>query len=219
MTFNKNYADASAALMNDFMGGLPDEVKQIVGASMERLLSSDVGSQAPGKGEQAPEFTLQDIRGGSVSLSQLLAKGPVVLSFYRGSWCPFCNLEFQFLREALSDIKNLGAGLVFISPEQAQVTVDHLTDMDPAITVLADPANRVATEYGLVFSLDEAMRPLYADWGINVPAANGDDSYTLPIPASYVIATDGSIKAAYVEKNYTLRMEPEEILDTLRSMI
>ena len=218
MTLKKTYADASSALVGDFMQSLSDDVKQTIAHSMERLLTSDAGSHAVGKGDRAPDFLLEDIKGEQVTLSKLLLKGPVVLSFYRGSWCPFCNLEFQFLREYLEEIKIMGASLVFVSPEQVSITAEHLSTLDPAITVLADPGNKVAGQYGLVFTLDEAMRPLYLDWGMDIPAANGDDSYSLPIPATYVIAQDGAICGAYVEKNYTLRMEPEEIIDTLRAM-
>lgn len=202
----------------DFISALPDEQKQVVGAAFERLLSSNVGAQAKQVGDTAPHFNLPNALGGSVQLSALIARGPLVLNFYRGGWCPFCNLEFRALQRILPDIKAQGATLVGISPETPDNALTTKEKHALEFEVLSDRGNLVARAYGLVMEVFEEMRPLYRQWGIDVPAANGDDSYQLPLPATYVIDTQGIIRAAYINKDYTQRMEPQDIIDALRSI-
>ncbi len=203
---------------HDFIAALPDEQKQVVGAAFERLLASDVGSQAKQVGDTAPHFNLPNAVGGQLSLSALIARGPLVLNFYRGGWCPFCNLEFRALQGILPDIKARGASLVGISPETPDNSLTTKEKHALAFDVLSDQGNLVARAYGLVMEVYEEVRPLYRQWGIDVPAANGDDSFQLPIPATYVIDSQGIIRAAYVNKDYTQRMEPADILAALNGI-
>ena len=203
---------------NDFIASLSEDVRQIVSASMQKLLASEIDKDAKKIGDQAPDFLLPNVRGGQKSLSDYLKKGPVVLSFYRGGWCPYCNLEFRALQARLPEFKALGATLVGISPETPDVSLTTVEKSNLEFEVLSDVGNQVIKEYGLLCVVDEKMRPLYLEWGIDVPAANGDGTYELPIPATYVIDRKGVIHAAHVDKNYINRMDPGDIVEVLQAI-
>ncbi len=204
--------------LQDFVSALPEDQQAIVATAFRELLSSSVAAAAKTSGDAAPDFVLPNVRGGSLSLGEALADGPVVLSFYRGSWCPFCNLELNALQQRLPDMRACDARLIAVSPEKPDASLSHAEKLDLEFDVLSDPGNRVANEYGLVMSVHESLRPLYLEWGIDLPAANGDDRHELPVPATYVIDRDGLIRAAHVDKDYTKRMEPEDILAALRTL-
>ena len=201
-----------------FMSSLPDEDAQIVGASFDKLHASHVGEGAISVGEIAANFTLPGTTGEAVTLHNKLNEGPVILSFYRGGWCPFCNLELQALQALLPGIKALGASLIGISPETPDNSMTTVEKHGLEFEVLSDIGNKTARDYGLIFTVYEEMRPLYLKWGLDVPASNGDNSWELPVPATYVIDTNSVVRAAHVDKDYTKRMEPEEILTALRKL-
>ena len=213
---SKTLAEQTQETMEAFIGGLPEDVQQLVGGVFERLMNSNFTDHAKGVGDNAPEFALPNVQGGTTSLSELLERGPVVLSFYRGGWCPFCNLEFKALHDKLPEMQTLGATLVGISPETLAVSQQTVKDHQLEFEVLSDEGNRVARDYGLVMVVDEAIRPHYEQWGIDLPAANGDESFELPVPATYVIDQSRVIRAAHVDKNYTKRMEPTDIVAALK---
>ncbi len=211
-------ADQLGETVDAFMSALPEEDAQIVGASFEKLHSSDTAESAIAVGEIAPNFTLPDATGKTVSLHSRLDEGPVVLSFYRGGWCPFCNLELQALQALLPEIKSLGANLIGISPETPDTSMTTVEKQQLQFDVLSDAGNKTARDYGLIFTVYEEMRPLYLKWGLDVPASNGDDSWELPVPATYVIDTKGVARTAHVDKDYTKRMEPGQVLAALRNL-
>lgn len=215
---SKTLAEQTQETVEAFIGGLPEEVQQTVGGVMQRLMSSNITDNASNVGDKAPEFRLPNVKGGDTTLSELLESGPVVLSFYRGGWCPFCNLEFKALHDKLPDIQALGATLVGISPEALVVSQQTAQDNALEFEVLSDEGNRVARDYGLVMIVDEAIRPHYMQWGIDIPGANGDETFELPVPATYVIDQSGVIRAAHVDKDYTKRMEPADIVAALRAL-
>ena len=211
-------ADQLGKTVNAFMSSLPEDEAQIVGASFEKLHSSDTAESAIAVGEIAPNFTLSDATGKTVSLHSRLDEGPVVLSFYRGGWCPFCNLEFKSLHDILPQIKQHGAILIGVSPELPDNSMSTVEKHNLQFEVLSDVGNKVALQYGLVMKVPEVIRPLYLEWGLDIPAVNGEDTWELPIPATYVINTDGKIVSAYVNKNYTERMEPDDIIKVLETL-
>jgi peroxiredoxin len=145
----------------------------------------------------------------------MLNNGPVVLSFYRGGWCPFCSLELQALQGILPEIRARGASLISVSPEKPDNSLSTAEKYNLEFEVLSDQANRTAREYGLLFTVHEEMRPLYLEWGFDVPVCNGDDSWELPVPATYIIDTNGVVRAAFIDKDYTKRMEPDDIIAAL----
>lgn len=207
-----------AASVQDFVSALPEDEKQVVTESFAALQASDVAASAVVAGDTAPDFTLPNATGRPVTLHEELQRGPVILSFYRGGWCPFCNLELQALQAYLPQFRELGASLIGISPE----TPDHaLTTAERhalEFEVLIDSGNRVARDYGLLYAVHEPMRPLYLRWGLDVPAHNGEDNWELPVPATYLIDRDSVVRAAHVDKDYTRRMEPHLILEALRQL-
>jgi len=203
---------------NDFIAALPEDQQATVGQAFQDLMDSAVATGAPNVGDRALDFELPNVKGGSVSLQTALRDGPVVVSFYRGSWCPFCNLELNALQARLPEIAAAGARLIAISPEKPDASLSHAEKLNLDFDVLRDQGNRVARDYGLIMTVDESVRPLYLQWGIDVPAANGDDSYELPVPATYVIGSNGEICAAHVDKDYTKRMEPADIIEALNQL-
>ncbi len=207
-----------AASVQDFVSALPEDEKQVVTESFAALQASDVAARAVVAADTAPDFTLPNATGRPVTLHEELQRGPVILSFYRGGWCPFCNLELRALQAYLPQFRELGASLIGISPE----TPDHaLTTAERhalQFEVLSDSGNRVARNYGLLYAVHEPMRPLYLRWGLDVPAYNGEDSWELPVPATYLIGSDSVVRAAHVDKDYTRRMEPRLILEALRQL-
>jgi peroxiredoxin len=153
-----------------------------------------------------------------VSSEALRHEGPVVVSFYRGGWCPYCNLELKALQEVNDEIKALGARLVAISPELPDETLSTAEKNDLEFEVLSDTDNKVADQYGLSFSLAEELRPIYKNWGADVATVNDDPDWRLPLPATYVIDQDGRIVHSFTDEDYTARLEPDEILDSLRKL-
>ena len=204
--------------LNDFITALPNDQQQTVSAAFSELLSSSVTANAKAASDVATDFELENVRGGKLSLSTALAEGPVVLSFYRGSWCPFCNLELNALQQRLADIESCGARLIAVSPELPDTSLSHAQKLELGFDVLSDPGNLIADRYGLIMTVHETLRPLYQQWGLDLPAANGDDSYRLPVPATYVIDRSATIRASHIDKDYTKRMEPDDIIEALKAI-
>ena len=211
-------AQQTQQALDSFISALPDEQQKTVAAAFRELMTSDVASDARTVGDRAPHFNLSNVRGGTLAIEDVLSEGPLVLSFYRGSWCPFCNLELNALQRRLPEIRQTGARLIAISPEKPDTSLSHAEKLSLEFDVLSDPGNRIAGDYGLIMTVPETLRPLYLQWGIDLPAANGDESHQLPVPATYVIDSSGVIRAAYVEKDYTKRMEPEDIIVALQAL-
>lgn len=199
-----------------FLSAQTNQVQQDVKQAIAELIASDVTDNALQTGDLAIEFNLPNATGGQTSLSSLLKKGPVVLSFYRGGWCPYCNLEFKALHDILPKIKGLGASLIGISPETPDNTLTTVEKHQLQFEVLSDLGNKLANVYGLIMTVPLKLRPYYQQWGFDIPALNGDESYQLPIPATYIINSAGKITACFVNKDYTQRMEPEDIIAALK---
>jgi peroxiredoxin len=168
-------------------------------------------------GEAAPDFELPDARGGSLTLAGLRGEGPVVLVFYRGAWCPYCNLQLRAFQAALADIHAAGASLVAISPQTPDNSLTLAERVELAFPVLSDVGNDVARSYGLVFALDAADRELHAGVGVDLAAFNGDDSWELPAPAVFIVDEDGTIRYASVAGDFRWRVGPDEVLAALRA--
>lgn len=211
-------AAQTAQARNEFIAGLPEDQQQIVATAFEKLLNSNVGDNAIKTGDVAPDFKLPGVSGGQLQLSELSKSGPVILNFYRGGWCPFCNLEFRALQQRLPEFKTLGATLIGISPETPDASLSTIEKHHLDFEVLSDVGNRVAARYGLVMQVFEELRPLYLQWGLDVPACNGDDSWEMPIPATYVIDSEGKVRCGYINKDYTQRMEPDDIVAALQAI-
>lgn len=211
-------AEQIETTVNAFISALPDDEKQAVGDSFVKLQASRVAADAINSGDIAPDFSLPNATGGRIELYETLSRGPVILNFYRGGWCPFCNLELQALQQHLPEFKSYGATLIGISPETPDHSMTTAEKHALEFEVGSDAGNRVARDYGLLFAVYEEMRPLYLKWGLDVPEYNGEDSWELPVPATYLIGTDRTVRAAHVDKDYTKRMEPGLIIKALRGL-
>jgi peroxiredoxin len=197
---------------------LPPEALAAIGDDTAALIRSQLVVGVLNKGAPAPDFALPDTLGATVRLAGLLTRGPVVLVFYRGEWCPYCNLALRAYQACLPEIERLGATLVAISPQTPDNSLTTVEKKGLTFPVLSDAGNRVARQYGLVFALGEAARPVYAAIGADLPAFNGDTSWELPMPGVFVIARDGTVRLAAVEADFTQRPEPDAILGALRDL-
>jgi len=209
------------AFKADFEAGKPPyNVPPAVIETMHRatadLIASGAAARALKAGDKAPAFALRDPDGETVSSAELLARGPLVVSFYRGVWCPYCNMELQALQAALPAFQALGANLVAISPQTPVNSRKSVRQNTLGFPILSDPHNEVAAAFGLRFTLQDYLVDLYKALKNDLPAFNGDPSWTLPMPGRYVIAQDGTILYAEVNPDYTHRPEPEAMLPALR---
>ncbi len=209
------------AFKADFEGGRPPynaprSAIETMHRATAALVASGAASRALKHGDAAPRFTLNDADGHPVSSADLLARGPLILSVYRGVWCPYCNMELQALQVALPEFQALGATLVALSPQTAANSRKSVRQNHLAFPILSDPGNEVAAAFGLRFTMPDDLIALYKGFGNDLPTINGDPSWTLPMPARYVVAPDGSILYAEVNPDYTIRPEPVDMLPALR---
>jgi peroxiredoxin len=181
----------------------------------EELIASAQAQRARRAGDRAPDFILADSDGKPVSMRELLAKGPLVVSFYRGVWCPYCNLELQALQEALPEITARGANLVAISPQTAPNSRKSQRDNKLGFPILSDVKSDVAEAFGIRFKLQDYLVELYKSFKNDLPTFNNDPAWVLPMPARYVIGTDGIIAYSEVNPDYTQRPDPRDLLPVL----
>jgi peroxiredoxin len=186
-------------------------------AKIEELRQSFARDNAITEGDIAPDFSLPDAKGGSVTLSALLAQGPTVITFYRGGWCPYCNIQLRAYQAILPQIAAAGASLVAMSPQAPDRTLSTAETNALTFHVLSDLENRVARSFGLVYSLPEEIRAALRSVNKALPEINGYDIWELPVPSTYVVTGNGRVTLAHIDVDYTQRLEPEEILAALRS--
>jgi peroxiredoxin len=168
--------------------------------------------------DHAPDFTLRNQNNEEVRLSELLAQGPVILNFFRGRWCPYCNLELRAMQRTLNQFRELGAALVAISPQTLEETQATYTGTPLQFDVLSDPGNRVAHQYGLVYGVVPELGSALSAFGVDFKQAYGSDTQELPMPATYVVAPDGRIIYAFVSIDFTDRADPADLITTLRQL-
>jgi peroxiredoxin len=217
----QNELDAFKA---DFKAGkapyfAPTEIHAVMERATAELVASKQAERALKSGDRVPEFELSDANREMVSSARLLEVGPLVITFYRGVWCPYCNMELLALEAVLPEIKAAGASLVAISPQNQVNSRKSLRDNGLSFPILSDTENSVAAAFGLRFALPEYLVDLYKSLNNELPRFNGDDSWTLPMPGRYVVAQDGTIVYSDVNPDYTQRPEPLELLPVLRSLV
>jgi peroxiredoxin len=187
-------------------------------AKIEELRASFAAERPVGIGDNAPDFALTDARGNSVSLCKLLVRGPVVVTFYRGGWCPYCNFQLRAYQAILPQMAALGARLVAISPQLPDGSLNTAETNALTFNVLSDVGNIVARRFGLIYTLQDELREALRSNNKALPAINGDESWELPVPATYVIAPDGRVSLAHIEVDYRKRLEPDAIIASLKSL-
>ncbi|HUX03409.1 MAG TPA: peroxiredoxin-like family protein [Acidimicrobiales bacterium] len=197
---------------------LAPDVLSVIDEATAHLGSSGLVEASLNVGAVAPDFSLPVATGAMISLSSLLIKGPVVLAFYRGGWCPYCSTELRALQAKLPEITAAGATLVAISPQTPDNSISTAEKFELAFPVLSDQGNAVAESFGLVFSLPESLRELYRGFGYDLPAVNGDATFRLPLPATYVIESNGVIAWRFADADYTKRAEPDDVIAILEAL-
>lgn len=205
-----------AAFKAEFARTAPAGRPALYEAKIEELRASFAGAEAVGLGARAPDFDLPGANGNHVVLNELLRSGPVVLTFYRGGWCPYCNIQLRAYQAVLPEIVEQGARLVAVSPQRPDGSLGTAEKNALTFDVLSDVGNEVARSYGLVYALPEELRDALRSNDKALPTINGDESWELPVPATYVIAKDGRVALAFLDVDYRKRLAPEAILAALR---
>ena len=194
------------------------EFASAMSASEKIIRDCRVIETALREGEVFPDFSLPDSTGAIVQSADLLTLGPLIVSFYRGQWCPFCNLELNALQLALPEIEELGGALVAVSPETLEHTANALTRFSLSFYLLSDRGNALARKVGLVYRLPPEMQSEFRKANIYLPAINGDDSWELPVPATYLVGQEGVIRDAFVDVDYYHRKDPRELITELKKI-
>jgi peroxiredoxin len=214
--------DMDAAL-SERLARFADEVRRLnpsfqdaVDRLIARLTKSRVGQSAPAPGDPMPTFMLPDETGRLVSLNTLLRKGPVAVTFHRGHWCPYCRINTSALAEAQDQIAADGGQLVAITPDTQKFTIEWKSESDAHFPILTDIDNGYALSLNLIFWVGEEMKSMIADAGFKVAESQGNESWFMPVPATFVIGTDGTVKARYVDPDYRKRMAIDELIESLR---
>ena len=183
---------------------------------VERLKEHDAGRNAPKLGDEMPPFVLPDERGRLVSLKDLLAQGPAVVTFHRGHWCPYCRISINTLAKAQPRIEALGARMVAIVPDRQSFAAEMKSDSGVSFPILTDMDNGYAMSLNLAIWVGGEMEEYMTKIGRTLPAYQGNDSWMLPIPATFVVNRDGRITARFVDPDYRKRMAIEELIAALK---
>lgn len=205
-------ADQLAAYQAGFQQRAAPERVAVMEAATADLRATGIAARALQVGAKAPDVTLPDALNRPVQLSALWQHGPLVLVFYRGGWCPYCNLELRAWQQQADALQHLGARLVAVSPQTPDNSLSTAEKNALAFPVLSDSALQAATAFGVAFEMPPALIALYTQAGNDLAVVNGNGRWVLPLPATYVIDRDGRIAYAHVEVDYRLRAEPADVL-------
>ena len=187
--------------------------------TISELIASGIRASALKEGDAAPDFALPDTHGTVLALKTLLDRGPVVISFYRGQWCPYCNLELRGLQRVLPQIEQMSASLVAISPQLPDHSLSTEEKNQLTFPVLSDIGNVVAKRFGIVFTLPAALVQAYQAIGRDLVEFNGEaGAAQLPMPATFVLDTRGIVRLAFVDEDWSKRLDPEIVLEALRGL-
>lgn len=206
------------AYWRDASRRLGPERVQLFDAFVQSLATGGMLASCLKPGDRIPEFMLPSADGRLVSSSELLAHGPLVVSFFRGDWCPYCTLELKALQEALPEIEALGATLVAVTPDTGAALVSDQRRQNVSYCVLSDADNGVGMMFGVIYRVPDAIRELYLGFGLDLGARHGNAGWFLPIPATYIVDRSGIIRHAELEIDFRRRMEPADIIGKLREI-
>ena len=207
---------ALQAELDDFKANWTERVGPVVAEMMAADNASLLphAAKALKAGDCFPALSLSD-QLGRVDLATLAASTPLIVTFYRGGWCPYCNLELRAYQKALPEIERLGARLIAVTPETPDNALTTSEKNDLAFTVLSDESGRLADALGIRFELSDAVKAYFVKAGHDLPARNGDDRWSLPMPATYVVEKGGGIALAFVDPDYRTRLDPAEAIAVL----
>ncbi len=207
------------ARVNTSKDRIPADKRTIMENATNALLSKEMSKSALKTGDKVPNFTLSNATGQEVTFYDLLKEKNAVVSFYRGGWCPYCNMELQALQSVLPQIQENNAQLIAISPELPTTALSTTEKNELSFEVLSDINNTVAKNFGLVFKMPQDLQEVYKnDFNIHLDQANGDNSAELPMPATYVVNKNGEIIYDFIQEDYTKRAEPSEVVNVLKDL-
>ena len=195
---------------------VPAEIQAIHARVIAELQQQRIAESALTAGAKAPAFELRDHNGKLVSSTELLTKGRLIICFFRGRWCPFCVGQLEAMNLLIPEIEEAGASFIAISPQTVQQSFFMADQHKLRFPLLSDVGNDVARQFGLVYRVPEFQQAVYRRAFINLPLANGDESWELPIPATYIVERDGTVLYASSNADYTERPEPDEILSAVK---
>ena len=194
---------------------VPKEVLEAFGKSIEDLQTKNIEEKSIQLGAKMPNFSLPNARNEIVHSKEILKNGKMIVAFYRGSWCPYCNLELKALQDNVSKINDKKASLVAISPQSPDNSLSIIEKHSLTFEVLTDKDNTFAKQLGIVFELQDFVLPYYNTLGIDITHFNKNNDNTLPIPAVFVVNEDGEIMYKFADANYMNRIDIDELLNTL----
>ncbi|MBY0450073.1 MAG: AhpC/TSA family protein [Cyanobacteria bacterium] len=201
-----------------FLANFPAEKAAIMARADAELNERQVLKHVLKVGDTAPSFSLPSATGQTITLESLLYKGPAVVVFYRGGWCPYCNLELRAYQRLLPEIQKAGGQLVAISLQSPDETLSTQEKNELAFPVLSDTDGKVTQAFGLLFELPDYLQALYTELGHDLPNIQSVGKWALPVPGTFVIAPNGKIVSSYADVNYRVRMEPEEALAAVKAI-
>jgi peroxiredoxin len=208
--------DARMKVIRDAVRQLSPEFAVAVDRLVERLSAVEAGAHAPQPGDRLPAFLLPDADGKLVSLQDLLARGPLVVAFHRGFWCPYCRLHAVALGEVRRHVEAAGAHIVAIAPDRRRFNAQLSEQGGGDIPVLSDVDNAYALSINLAIWVGEEMQAMMDGGGFRLPETQGNDAWLLPIPATFVLARDGTIMERHIDPDYRRRMDINLLLNAVR---
>ncbi len=196
---------------------VPAPVLATMNGATTDLIASGIENTALKTGAKIPSFSLPNQNNFVSSIEERLAASMLVLTFYRGGWCPYCNLELNALQKMNPELEKAGAKLLAISPEVPDHSLTTQKKHDLSFDILFDKGNKISKKFGLVYTLPQEIRSIYDTFGIDVVDHNGDDTFELPMPATYVVNQSGEIVYHFVDADYTKRSEPADVLAAVKA--
>jgi peroxiredoxin len=209
-------ADRLKAFADD-LRRLGPHFQEAVDALVNRLAENDAGSTAPKVGEPMPSFLLPDEQGRLIRLEDFLGEGPLALAFNRGHWCPYCRINIDALARAQAEVAPERRQIAVIVPDRQRFAMWLKTDSKASFPVLTDMDNGYAMTLGLAFYVGDELKELMVSSGWDPSVSQGTDKWMLPIPATFIVGTDGIVCGRFVDPDYRLRMAVEDLVAALRS--
>lgn len=202
------------AITDELSKNVPQEILEVFQKSADDLMKNSPAGLSVGV--KAPDFTLEDATLNKINLYKELENGPIILVFYRGEWCPYCNIELSAYQKELKEIQKYGGKLIAISPQMPNASLTMQEKHKLKFNVLSDIGNQISNKYKLTYQLQDYLIEAFKSMGIPLPDFNGDESWQLPIPATYIINREGFIEFAFTNPDHTKRANPVEVINKLK---
>lgn len=203
---------------NQFLETAPKEVSQVIIDAVDNFKSTYGPAKQSSPGSAFPKFQLSDATGQKVTLDDLLAKGALLVSFYRGEWCPFCNLELRALQSHLDEFRKKGVTLVAVSPELPDQSLSTSEKLSLKFPILSDVDNQLAKQLGLLFPQPEAMRTVFEKFSVDWKQRYGNDDLEVPVPATFLVDKKGIVRNSFVNPEYQHRLDPETAMEWIERL-